>query len=209
MIGQVPLRVAVAIAPACILAVIVFMAGYAFFLIPYNQNVAYPAYIESLAMDPGDVGGEPVESTPKARSVADMEAQDIFFVTGDVITNTVRTIDNRNFYFVTLDSGECLAALINFEHAEEVDVFRYRLPVGRLAPLKLSSEGQRILSYDAYRLTRSDCYIDMVGDFGRTYSEVEYREHIPAYRALEIGRGVVMLGAWFFIWRFFTKKNWF
>ena len=145
MIGQVPLRVAVAIVPACILAVIVFMAGYAFFLIPYNQNVAYPAYIESLAMDPGDVGGEPVESTPKARSVADMEAQDIFFVTGDVITNTVRTIDNRNFYFVTLDSGECLAALINFEHAEEVDVFRYRLPVGRLAPLKLSRDRKSVV----------------------------------------------------------------
>lgn len=205
---RVPLRAAVAILPAGLLYLIILVAG-GILLQPYHHNAAYPAYIESLAIDPGDVGADPIESTPKARSVADMETMDTFYAIGREFPSNAYTLDNRVYYIMILESGERVLARINFDHAEKLDGRRYRLPVGRWVPLELSDDGARILSYNSTAMDRDDYYMDMLGDFGKLYSEDDYFEHSPAYKALDLAGILTMMVVWFCIWRFFAKKNWF
>ena len=206
--GQVPLRAAIAILPAGLLYLMIFLTGYAL-LKPYNHSIAYPAYIDSLALAPGDVGAEPAEDTPAARSIADLEVMDTFYAIGEDTPSNAHVLDDQVYYVMILESGDRVLAKINFDHAEKLDDYLYRLPVGRWVPLKLSDDSARILSYYSATIDRDDYYMDMVGDFGRIYSEDDYFEHSPAYKTLNLAGGFTMVVAWFSIWRFFAKKNWF
>ena len=107
---------------------------------------------------------------------------------------------------MTLENGDRVLARINFDNAEETDEWHLRLPVGRWVPLELSDEGEKTLSYYTVYMDRSDYYMDMMGDFGRAWSETDYIEHSPAYKTLYIG---MMLAALSACWRFFSKKHWF
>ena len=94
---RVPLRAAAALVPAMAISLALFVIGYPL-VKSYNHSAAYPAYMESLAMAPGDVGAEPVESTPEARSIADLETMDTFYAVGE------RTPSNA--YLLCHDAGK-------------------------------------------------------------------------------------------------------
>ena len=139
---RVPLRAAAALVPAMAISLALFVIGYPL-VKSYNHSAAYPAYMESLAMAPGDVGAEPVESTPEARSIADLETMDTFYAVGERTPSNAYTLDGHVYYVMTPENGDRVLARINFDNAEETDEWHLRLPVGRWVPLELSDEGEK------------------------------------------------------------------
>ena len=72
-----------AIIPAFILGVLVMLGGNVLLGV-YTDNVAYPAYMETLDLSEGSIGSTPTPDTPLAESVADMESMDTFYIIGSV-----------------------------------------------------------------------------------------------------------------------------
>ena len=75
----------------------------------YTNRVTYPAYMESLQLEPGDIGAEPTADTPLATSIAEFEAMDttLFYTIGR-LRDTPYVIDGKNAESLQLLESDAL-----------------------------------------------------------------------------------------------------
>lgn len=133
----------------------------------------YAAEVEAHAPVDGEIGGAAGEEVFRAQNVEDLLSHDTFTVISPGIEFRNRGAGyygGRYFQALTLPSGELVAAWINGESIQEVGGTDYFssdkiLPLGRVVYEDLTSN-QTFLDQIQYSepLSRTDFYVDMVGD---------------------------------------------
>lgn len=130
-------------------------------------GTAWTYYQQWKGLAPDAVGTAAEGDTPLARSVADMESMDTFYVTqtqhwdeGEYFT----LADDTLYQVLTLDSGERIAARINSDSTSyDGATLLWTSPVGRWAPWTLSQQDRESLEWQQLGLSRTDYYADMTG----------------------------------------------
>lgn len=144
---------------------------------------AYEGYVEEHTVADGEIGGIAGESVFRAQSVADLESHETFTVISDGIEYRNRGAgyyENKYMYALTLPSGELVAACVNEDSVqpsgETIMSGDNTLPVGRLVYEDLS-QNETFLGQIEFKepLSRTDFYVDMLGDGGRL-SQEDYTE---------------------------------
>ncbi|MCI8466194.1 MAG: hypothetical protein HFI63_10160 [Lachnospiraceae bacterium] len=144
---------------------------------------AYETYEEAHRVADGEIGGAAGESVYRAKSVKDLLSHDTFTVVSPGIEYRNRGGGYYGSYFMhalTLPSGELVAACINMDSVQSTGGDLYSgdsiLPVGRIVYEDLT-ENETFLSQMEYKekLSRTDFYVDMLGEGGRL-SEEDYTE---------------------------------
>lgn len=141
----------------------------------------YDNYVQEHTVENGDIGGKANESVFRAQSVDDLLSHDTF----TVISPGIEYRNRGGGYYggnymqaLTLPSGELIAALINMDSVQNSndDIFtgEATLPVGKIVYEDLSSN-ETFLNQIEYKekLSRTDFYIDMLGNGGKL-SEEDY-----------------------------------
>lgn len=133
----------------------------------------YTKEVEAHAPVAGQVGGLAAASDFRAQSVADLFEHEIFTVPSHGIEYRNRGAGYYNgkyFQALTLPSGELVAAWINEESVQIVEGSDYYtsdklLPLGKVVYEDLT-QSETFLNQIQFRepLSRTDFYIDMVGD---------------------------------------------
>lgn len=136
----------------------------------------YEAYVEEHAVPAGEIGGEAGDDVFAAQSVEDLLSHDTFTILSEGIAYRNEGggyFGGKFLYNVALPSGERVAASINTQNVVKPNGDDYyvglsRLPVGRVVYADLS-EDDYFMEQISYRheeqaLTRTDFYVDMVGD---------------------------------------------
>ena len=133
----------------------------------------YAKEVEAHAPVAGQIGGPAAASDFRAQSVADLLEHEIFTVPSHGIEYRNRGAgyyDGKYFQALTLPSGELVAAWINEESVQMVGGNDYftsdkLLPLGRVIYEDLT-QNETFLDQIQFRepLSRTDFYIDMVGD---------------------------------------------
>lgn len=133
----------------------------------------YAKEMEAHAPVAGQIGGPAEASDFRAQSVADLLEHEIFTVPSHGIEYRNRGAgyyDGKYFQALTLPSGELVAAWINEESVQMVGGNDYftsdkLLPLGRVIYEDLT-QNETFLDQIQFRepLSRTDFYIDMVGD---------------------------------------------
>lgn len=136
-------------------------------------KAVYEKTVEAHAPVDGEIGGRAEEETFQAQSVNDLLSHDTFTVVSPGIEYRNRGAGYYGgcyFQALTLPSGELVAAWINEESVQMIDGDDYfttdkRLPLGRVVWEDLSSN-QTFLDQIQHSepLSRTDFYVDMVGD---------------------------------------------
>lgn len=143
----------------------------------------YEEYSEEHTVEDGLVGGIADSSVYPAQSIDDLLSHDTFTVVSKGIQYRNRGGGyHGNYYFqaLTLPSGEIIAAKINEESVTHTKSDIYTgdsiLPVGKVVYEDLT-EDTYFLHQIEYKekLTRTDFYIDMLGNGGKM-SEEDYTE---------------------------------
>lgn len=133
---------------------------------------SYAKQVEAHQPVDGQIGGKAGEEVFRAQSVEDLLSHDIFTVVSPGIEYRNRGMgyyDGKAFQALTLPSGELVAAWINGESVQSMgeDIFSGDniLPLGRVVMEDLASN-QTFLDQIQYSepLSRTDFYVDMVGD---------------------------------------------
>ena len=116
----------------------------------YIEKTAYPAYLETAAVGPGDVGYDAAESTPHASSLADIQQHDTFAL--EVIHyKSADVVENQRYYNLTLSNGEVVIGhLAGDAHIQGIGTTQggdalYLLPVGR-CEFAVQQPGYKIVS---------------------------------------------------------------
>ena len=210
---QVPLRALMANIPAIILGVLVMLGGNVLLGV-YTDNVAYPAYMETLDLSEGSIGSTPTPDTPLAESVADMESMDTFYIIGSVAWDRPLPINGKVYYEVEINSQEngvgtytTFLARINQDASERLENGGRRLPIGRWVPLE-GPDPDGVLDR-SYSLDIKDHYADMLGDFGLVMTEGEFHARHPGFDILQSVSIITMLVLWLVFSIVFKKKGWF
>ncbi|MCI8551043.1 MAG: hypothetical protein HFI68_10760 [Lachnospiraceae bacterium] len=180
---------------------------------------AYEAYEEEHTVADGEIGGAAGESLYRAENVKDLLSHETFTVVSPGIEYRNRGGGYYGSYYMqalTLPSGELVAACINGDSVQTTGKDMYSgdsiLPVGRVVYEDLT-ENETFLQQIEYKekLSRTDFYVDMLGEGGRL-SEEDYTE-LPK-NLIQIGTVVVcfplfhMLGSKIGIFpRFFVGKK--
>lgn len=144
---------------------------------------AYEGYVEEHTVAEGEIGGVAGESVYRAQSVADLESHETFTIVSDGIEYRNRGAgfyNNWYMYAVTLPSGELVAACVNGDsvqiEGETMMSGDNILPVGRLVYEDLTQNETFLEQIQhAEPLSRTDFYVDMLGEGGRV-SEEDYTE---------------------------------
>ncbi len=137
----------------------------------------YERHVEAHQPVDGEIGGKAGEEVFRAQSVEDLLSHDTFTVTSHGIQYRNRGAGyygGKYFQALTLPSGELVAAWINEESVQEVggsgDSSSYYtsdkiLPLGRLVYEDLTQD-ETFLDQIEFKepLSRTDFYVDMVGD---------------------------------------------
>ncbi len=132
----------------------------------------YAAQVEAHKPVDGQIGGKAGEEVFRAQNVDDLLSHDTFTVISPRIEYQNRGAgyyEGRYFYALTLPSGELVAAWINGESVqpmgEDIMSGDNILPLGRVVWEDLSSS-PTFLDQIQYSepLSRTDFYVDMVGD---------------------------------------------
>lgn len=132
----------------------------------------YEAQVEAHKPVDGQIGGKAGEEVFRAQSVDDLLSHDTFTVVSPGIQYRNRGAGyygGRYFQALTLPSGELVAAWINGESVQSTgeDIFSGDniLPLGRVVWEDLTSN-QTFLDQIQFKepLSRTDFYVDMVGD---------------------------------------------
>lgn len=210
---RVPLRAAVAIVPAFILGILVMLGGNVLLGV-YTDNVAYPAYMETLDLSEGSIGNVPTPDTPLAESVADMESMDTFYIIGSVAWDRPLPINGKVYYEVEIKAEEngvrtytTFLARINQDASERLETGGRRLPIGRWLPLE-GPDPDGVLDRN-YSLDIKDHYADMLGDFGLIMTEGEFHAQHRGFDILEFVSICTMMVLWLVFYIVFSKKGWF
>lgn len=167
----------------------------------YTDRFAYPAYMESLALEAGDIGTEPTEDTPQAFSTADFETMDTFYTVGR-LRDTPYTIDGKNYYELELENEENVLVRVNRDAMVLLESPMRRMPVGKWVELT----PEQIEQVDCPYLDVEDHYVDMMGDFDKVMTAGEYCVSRPVYRYFSIGATVLMLVLYIVLCFVFRKR---
>lgn len=152
----------------------------AHFVEKYYEN-QYSSYVEDHTVSNNDIGGKALEDTFRAESIQDLLEHDKFTILSKGIQYRNRGAGYYHgayLYAVTLPSGEIVAARINTEAVTTTGDSIYSgdsiLPVGKIVYADLSDD-EYFLKQIEYKekLSRTDFYIDMLGNAERA-SEEDY-----------------------------------
>ncbi len=170
----------------------------------YTNRVTYPAYMESLQLEPGDIGAEPTADTPLATSIAEFEAMDttLFYTIGR-LRDTPYVIDGKNYYELELENEESVLVRVDWDSTELLESPMRRMPVGRWVPLT----EEQIAQVDCPYLDVEDHYLDMKGDFDKVMTEGEYFVSRPLYGYFEKGTVILMLVLYIVLCIVFRKRS--
>jgi len=179
----------------------------------------YEDYSEEHKVADGDIGGVAGEDVVRAESIDDLLSNDTFTVVSPGIEYRNKGAGYYGSYYMqalTLPSGEKVAAIINEESVQRSGDSIYSgdsiLPVGHIVYEDLT-QSETFLKQIEYKekLSRTDFYIDMIGNGGKL-SQEDYSE-VPTMMAQIITVIIAfpilhMLGAKFGIFPyFFPPKN--
>lgn len=145
---------------------------------------SYDTYVEEHKVAEGEIGGEASETIYQAQNVEDLLNHETFTIVSKGIQYRNRGAgyhNNRYMYAVTLPSGERVAACINNESVKNTDETKYSgdsiLPVGRIVYEDLTKDEYFIAQIEhSEKLSRTDFYIDMLGEGGKI-SKQDYTEN--------------------------------
>lgn len=143
----------------------------------------YEEYSQEHTVEEGDIGGVAKEDVFKVQNIEDLLTHDTFTVVSPGIQYRNRGGGYYNGSYMdalTLPSGEIVAACINGESVTHEGDSMYSgnsiLPVGKVVYEDLTSS-ETFLNQIEYseKLSRTDFYIDMVGNGGKM-SQEDYTE---------------------------------
>lgn len=141
----------------------------------------YESYVEEHTVEDGEIGGIAGESVFRAQNVEDLLSHDTFTVISPGIEYRNRGGGYYGNYYMNalvLPSGEVIAARINMDSVQSSGDSIYSgestLPVGKIVKEDLTSN-ETFLNQIEYKekLSRTDFYIDMIGNGGKL-SEEDY-----------------------------------
>ena len=136
-------------------------------------SLSYDSYVAAHTAVPGEIGGAAGEDVFRAQSISDLKSHDTFTVISPGIE--YRNLGggyygDKYFELLTLPSGERVAAHINndgIQYEGEFYIADKTLPVGRVVQEPLYEDKTFLAQIQStYPLTRSDFYIDMMGNGG-------------------------------------------
>lgn len=154
----------------------------------------YESYVEKHTVAEGDIGGIAGENISRARRIKDLLDHDTFTVVSpgtEYKNKGAGYYKNHYMQMLTLPSGETVAAIINEESVQrtEDDFFSEDsiLPVGCIVYEDLT-QNQTFLNQIEYNenLSRTDFYIDMMGNGGKVSQQDYYDFPIDLARAITI-----------------------
>lgn len=139
----------------------------------------YASYVEDHTVSDGEIGGVAGEEVFRAQSVEDLLSHDTFTVVSPGIEYRNRGAGyhgSHYMYALTLPSGEKVAALINGDSVKHMGESIFSgdsiLPVGRIVYEDLTKDTSFIGQIEySEKLSRTDFYIDMLGNGGRMGEE--------------------------------------
>ncbi len=143
----------------------------------------YEEYAEEHTVEDGDIGGKADETVYRAQNVEDLLSHDTFTVVSPGIEYRNRGggyYDGDYMHSLTLPSGERIAARINIDSVQQTGDSIYSgdsiLPVGKIVYEDLT-KNETFLNQIQFKedLTRTDFYIDMIGNGGKV-SKDDYTE---------------------------------
>ena len=170
----------------------------------YTNRVTYPAYMESLQLEPGDIGAEPTADTPLASSIAEFEAMDtaLFYTIGR-LRDTPYVIDGKNYYELELENEESVLVRVDWDSTELLESPMRRMPVGKWVPLTQ----EQIDQVDCIYLDVEDHYVDMMGDFDKVMTAGEYCVSHPVYQYFSRGTIILMVVLYIVLCIVFRKRS--
>ena len=132
-------------------------------------ETAWVWYAQWKELAPQAVGTAAREDAPRAHSIAEMEALDLFAVeqaeknwNDDEYFHVGRS--GTSYKILTLDSGERVAAQCSLEGDEyDADAGLWTSPVGRWVPWELEETERASVEWQELGLTTLDYYVDMQG----------------------------------------------
>lgn len=144
---------------------------------------SYEAYEEEHTVADGDIGGVSGDNVYRAQSVEDLLTNEKFTIVSKGIEYMNRGAgyhNNRYMHAVTLPSGEIVAAIINGDSVKRTGETIYDgnsiLPVGRIVYEDLTQDEYFMNQIEhKEKLSRTDFYIDMLGEGGKL-SQEDYSE---------------------------------
>lgn len=159
----------------------------------YLSN-SYESYVENHTVADGDIGGFADESVYRAENIEDLLSQTNFTVISPGIEYMNRGAGYHNghyMYALTLPSGERVAAVINSDSVQHTGESIYDgdtiLPVGIVIYEDLT-EDESFLNQIEYseQLSRTDFYVDMLGEGGTVSSENYTERYVTIIQVLTI-----------------------
>lgn len=143
----------------------------------------YASYVEEQAVADGEIGGLAGEAVWRAQNVEDILSHDVFTVVSPGIEYCNRGAGyygSHYMYALTLPSGERVAACINMDSVQHTGETIYDgealLPVGHVVYEDLTQSENFIEQIEhSEKLSRTDFYVDMLGEGGKV-REDDYRE---------------------------------
>ena len=149
----------------------------------YIDKTAYPAYLETAEIGPGNVGYDAAENTPHATSLADIQQYDTFAL--EVIHyKSADVVENLRYYNLTLSNGEVVIGHLSSDaHIQGIGTTEsgdalYLLPVGRWNTLNLPADYTGALSGEDY--ADSTHFVECVGEKYLTMGEFAVQQ--PGYQ---------------------------
>lgn len=143
----------------------------------------YESYVEEHTVADGDIGGVADESVYRAQNVEDLLSHNTFTVVSPGIEYRNHGAGYYGGYYMhalTLPSGERVAARINMDSVQSTGDSIFSgdsiLPVGNIVYEDLTSN-ETFISQIEYKekLSRTDFYVDMLGNGGKL-SEEDYTQ---------------------------------
>lgn len=168
----------------------------------YSDKNLYPEYMESLELDPGDVGAAPTADTPEAFSTEDFAKLDTFYTEGR-LRDSYETIDGKLYYELDLENGENVLVRVDWDSTKVLEPQLRRMPVGRWVEMTPEQMAQVQSPY----LTVTDHYADMKGDFDRIMTEGEFFIALPLYRNLSRAAQIFLLVLYIVLCIVFRKRS--
>ena len=161
----------------------------------YIEKTAYPAYLETAAVGPGNVGYDAAESTPHASSLADIQQHDTFAL--EVIHyKSADVVENQRYYNLTLSNGEVVIGhLAGDAHIQGIGTTQsgdalYLLPVGRWETLDLPAGYSGVLSGEGY--ADNTHFVECVGETYLTMGEFAVQQ--PGYKIVRTQNSTLWRG---------------
>ncbi len=180
---------------------------------------AYENYGQEHQVAEGEIGGIAGDDVFRAQSVDDLLTHDVFTIVSDGVyywNNGGGQYDSHYLYNIELPSGERVAVTINRDGVQNIGDYEAGsnvLPVGKIVfeDLTQSKTFLEQIQYGGHNLSRTDFYVDMLGEGGtvdkETYAGL-YKAPVQIAVFLAVFILIHMLGAKIGLFpRFFMGKK--